>query len=46
MAIHRIKLKDLNAQYIQSLKAQIKDGNKEVAIWISDTTETMTKATF
>jgi len=34
MTIHRVKLKDLDTEYIQKLKSEQKDGDKEVAIWI------------
>ena len=35
MTIHRIKLKDLNAQFIQQLRAQYTDQELEIAFWLS-----------
>ncbi len=35
MTIHRMKLKDLDTEYIQRLKSEQKDGDAEVAIWVS-----------
>jgi len=46
MTIHRIKLKDLNEDYIQKLKSEQKDENKEVVFWISDNTNRMIDENF
>lgn len=35
MTIHRIKLKDLNAQFLQQLRAQYTDQELEIAFWLS-----------
>lgn len=39
--IHKIKLKDLNADYIQKLKSEQSDGNQDVTIWIQGSTNMM-----
>ncbi len=35
MTIHRVKLKDLDTEYIQKLKSKQKEGDADVTIWIS-----------
>ena len=46
MAIHRVKLKDLDAQFIQKLKMEQKDENKEISIFIPGSTNMMGEEAF
>lgn len=41
MTIHRLKLKDLDSEYIQKLRSAQKDDNEEIVIWIPDTANMM-----
>lgn len=46
MTIHRVKLKDLDTEYIQQLKSDQNDGETEVSIWISGSKNMMSDEQF
>lgn len=46
MPIHRIKIKDLNEDFIQQIKSNQYDENNEIAVWVSDTKKRMSEVEF
>ena len=46
MTIHRVKLKDLNQEYLEQLKEQTTDGEQEVIIWLSQKYTALSESAF
>ena len=46
MTIHRVKLKDLNKDYLEKLQGQATDGEQEVTIWFSQKSNALSEDEF
>lgn len=46
MTIHRVKLKDLNKEYLEKLRGQTANGEQEVVIWLPQKTNALSEEEF